>query len=401
MLTQKWKLKRSLFTSFTKFFKNHIFHYPTPTNITYQWSFGSQLGIFLVLQVLSGVFLAMHYVPNINDAFASVDRIMVDVKYGYILRYGHSNGATFLFILMYNHIGRSLFHRNYLQRPATWVTGVILMLLMMAIAFIGYVLPWGQMSFWGATVITNLLSSIPYFGDSITVWIWGGFSVGAPTLTRFFSLHYVLSFVLLGVVFLHLAALHNSGSSESASLSKAPDKVPFWPYFSFKDAYALLVMLTFFVYFIFFKPNYFGHSDNFIPANPLTTPAHIVPEWYFTPFYAILRACPDKVGGTVSMLFAIVVLFLLPLYRRISSVGVCIHDTRLNRFLFWSFVADFFGLMYLGHQAATDLIVFYSQALTVYYFMYFLVILPLTIWLDSAVHARKLNKNSKNIEDIS
>ena len=297
--------------SISNTFAQHILYYPTPIAINYAWSFGSLVGLFFALQIITGVFLAMHYTPHVDFAFQSVEHIMTNVNYGYFIRYMHSNGASMIFILMYLHIARSLYFRSYTgKRIILWWSGIIIFLLMMATAFIGYVLPWGQMSFWGATVITSLVTAIPIVGENIAHWLWGGFSVNHATLIRFFSLHYLLPFIITGIILTHLVLLHNVGSSNPLQ-HQSIDTKPFHPYFTAKDSFIFSLTLVFFVFLISFYPNLLGHSDNFIPANPLLTPSHIVPEWYFTPFYAILRACPNKLGGVVSMLAAILILFII------------------------------------------------------------------------------------------
>ena len=359
---------------------NHYIHYPTPENLPYMWSFGSLLGIFFVFQIITGVFLAMHYTPHTNLAFASVDRIMTDVSGGYFFRYAHANGASVIFIFLYFHIARGLFFRSYVNKLAVWYTGLATFVLMMATAFIGYVLPWGQMSFWGATVITSLVTAVPLIGEDIAYWVWGGFSINNATLTRFFSLHYLLPFVILGIICAHLIFLHSKGSTNPTTHTNSPAEVPFHPYFALKDAFILLLMISFFSVLVFFYPNTLGHSDNFIPANPLVTPAHIVPEWYFTPFYAILRACPNKIGGAIGMAASLLILFAVP-FLIPASWG---HEARpdflvyssLYKFFFGAFVSIFLSLMYLGMCPASEPYVFASKIFTILYFVYFLVVLP-------------------------
>lgn len=299
--------------SLLAFIDSHIINYPTPINLNYMWSFGSTAGICLVIQIITGIFLAMHYTPHIDYAFLSVEHIMTDVNNGWLLRYTHANGASMFFIVVYCHIFRGLYYGSYIYpRGMLWASGVVIFLLMMATAFMGYVLPWGQMSFWGATVITNLFSAIPFVGQSIVEWLWGGFSVSNATLNRFFSLHYLMPFVIAGVVLLHLTLLHKDGSNNPLGINTSVDYVSFYPYYYVKDLFAFFVFASVFTFFVFFYPNALGHPDNYIPANPLVTPPHIVPEWYFLPFYAILRSIPDKLGGVVAMISAILVLLLLP-----------------------------------------------------------------------------------------
>ncbi len=359
------------------FMDHEMNEYPTPKNLSYWWNFGSLAGIALVIMIVSGIVLAMHYTPHVDYAFASVERIMRDVNYGWLIRYIHMNGASFFFIVVYIHIFRGLYYGSYkAPREVLWMLGVVIMLLMMATAFMGYVLPWGQMSFWGATVITNLFSAIPIFGEAIVTWLWGGFAVDNATLNRFFSLHYLLPFVIVGVVVLHLVALHRFGSNNplGVDVKSGKDQIPFHPYYTVKDAFGLGVFLIFFCAFVFFAPNFLGHPDNYIPANPLVTPAHIVPEWYFLPFYAILRAVPDKLGGVLLMFGAIAVLFILPWLDRSPVRSGQFRP--LFKLFFWVLVVDVVFLTWLGAKPAEGLYVLGAQIGTVYYFAHFLVILP-------------------------
>jgi quinol-cytochrome oxidoreductase complex cytochrome b subunit len=350
--------------------------YPTPINFSYAYSFGSLVGIVFALQMITGIFLAMHYTPHVELAFASVVHIMTDVKNGYLVRYLHANGASMIFILLYIHIGRGLYFRSYIyNRRYLWWSGIIIFLLMIITAFIGYVLPWGQMSFWGATVITSLVTAIPFVGENIAHWIWGGYSVNNATLIRFYSLHYLLPFIITSIVLGHLVLLHNVTSTNPAQVNTF-DKMPFHPYFTFKDIFALTAVLLFFITLVHFYPNILGHSDNFIPANPLVTPPHIVPEWYFTPFYAILRSCPNKLGGVIFMLAAILILFLIPFFK-IPVNAIVGPLSFLHKVFFWSFCAVFFILMFLGGKPATAPYVVASQVFTFLYFLYFLFFVPL------------------------
>ncbi|MAI99165.1 MAG: cytochrome b [Nisaea sp.] len=359
-------------------FMNHeLNEYPTPKNLSYWWNFGSLAGITLIIMIITGITLSMHYTAHVDHAFQSVERIMRDVNYGWLIRYIHMNGASFFFIVVYIHIFRGLYYGSYkTPRELLWILGVVILLLMMATAFMGYVLPWGQMSFWGATVITNLFSAIPLVGESIVTWLWGGFSVDNATLNRFFSLHFLLPFVIVGVVVLHIVALHRFGSNNPLGIdTKGPqDQLPFHPYYTIKDLFGLSVFLTIFSFMVFFQPNFLGHPDNYIPANPLVTPAHIVPEWYFLPFYAILRAVPDKLGGVLMMFGAIAVLFILPWLDRspIRSGGF----RPIFKIFFWVFVIDCVALTYLGAQPAEGIYVILSRVATAYYFIHFLVLLP-------------------------
>ncbi|WP_439577257.1 cytochrome b [Elioraea sp.] len=351
--------------------------FPTPKNFNYFWNFGALAMVCLVVMIVTGIFLAMHYTPHVDHAFDSVERIMRDVNYGWLLRYIHMNGASMFFIVVYIHIFRGLYYGSYkAPRELLWMLGVVILLLMMATAFMGYVLPWGQMSFWGATVITNLFSAIPVFGDSIVAWLWGGFAIDNPTLNRFYSLHYLLPFLIVGVVFLHVVALHITGSNNPLGIEpKGPqDTIPFHPYYTIKDSFGLVIFLIVFAFFVFFAPNYMGHPDNYIPANPLVTPAHIVPEWYFLPFYAILRAVPDKLGGVVLMFASIFVLFVLPWLD--TSPVRSMKFRPLARPFFWVFVVACLVLGYCGAMPAEGIWVTISRVGTAYYFLYFLVILP-------------------------
>ena len=360
------------------FMDHELNEYPTPKNLNYFWNFGSLAGISLVILIVTGIVLAMSYTPHVDYAFQSVERIMRDVNHGWLLRYIHMNGASFFFIVVFIHIFRGLYYGSYkAPRELLWILGVLILLLMMATAFMGYVLPWGQMSFWGATVITNLFSAIPFIGDSIVTFLWGGFSVDNPTLNRFFALHYLMPFLIVGVVILHLVALHRFGSNNPIGIdpSGPQDTVPFHPYYTIKDFFGLSVFLTLFAAAIFFFPNFMGHPDNYIPANPMQTPAHIVPEWYFLPFYAILRAVPDKLGGVLAMFGAIAVLFILPwLDRSPIRSG---NFRPIFKIFFWVFFADCIALGYLGGMPAEGIYVVLSRVATAWYFLHFLVILPL------------------------
>ena len=289
---------------------NHLVYYPTPISINYLWSMGSLAGLFLMIQIISGIFLAMYYVPNIDLAFLSIEHIMRDVQFGWFFRYMHANGASFFFIFVYLHISKNLFYGSYYSiRQELWFSGISILLLMMATAFLGYVLPWGQMSFWGATVITNLFSVIPYVGDILVQWLWGGFSVNNATLNKFFSFHFVLPFAIVGLVLVHLILLHKVGSNNPLGINTDIKNINFYPYFYIKDLFSFFFSLFFFFFIIAYYPNIFGHSDNYIVANPMVTPSHIVPEWYFLPFYAILRSVPNKLGGVLAMLGSIVFFF--------------------------------------------------------------------------------------------
>ena len=352
--------------------------YPTPRNLNYWWTFGAILSIMLGVQILTGVILAMHYTPHADLAFKSVELIVRDVNYGWLLRNIHACGASMFFLAVYIHMFRGLYYGSYKEpREVLWILGVIIYLLMMATGFMGYVLPWGQMSFWGATVITNLFSAVPYIGESIVTLLWGGFSVGNPTLNRFFSLHYLLPFVIAGVVVLHVWALHVAGQNNPAGVEAKTEKdtVPFTPYATIKDAFGVSCFMLFFAWFIFYMPNYLGDPENYIPANPAVTPPHIVPEWYYLPFYAILRSIPNKLAGVVGMFGAIIILAFLPW---LDSARTRSSKYRpLAKQFFWIFVIVCIGLGYLGAQPPEGIYVIVGRILTFLYFAYFLILLPL------------------------
>jgi len=351
--------------------------YPTPKNLNYWWNFGSLALFVLVVMLMTGIFLAMSYTPHVDHAFNSVERIMRDVNYGWLLRYLHMNGGSMFFIVVYVHLFRNLYYGSYkAPREILWWIGVIILLAMMATAFMGYVLPWGQMSFWGATVITNLFSAVPVVGDYIVSWLWGGFSIDNPTLNRFFSLHYLLPFVIFGLAVVHLWALHTTKSNNPLGVEiKTPaDSIPFHPYYTIKDFYGVGVFLIFYMFFVFYAPNFFGEPDNYIPANPLVTPPHIVPEWYFLPFYAILRAIPDKLGGVVAMFGAIIVLFFLP-WLDTSKVRSAKFRPIYKQF-FWIFLIDCIVLGWVGANPPEGHFVLIGQISTAYYFFHFLILMP-------------------------
>lgn len=366
--------------------ENHIVNYPAPATLYYAWGVGSLLGILLAIQVVTGVLLAMHYVPHINEAFTSVERAMREIPSGWFLRYMHSNGSSMLFILLYAHIARGLFFASY-RKPRQWVwcSGAILFILMAGISFLGYTLPWGQMSFWGATVITNLLSAIPFVGSKIVVWVWGGFAINANTLNRFFSLHYFLSIIALALAVAHLVLLHAIGSSTPVANETELDLAKFSPLFVVKDAFTFVVFL--FVYFILviYKPNMFGHPDNFIRADALVTPAHIVPEWYFLPFYAMLKAFPSKAAGALAMVTSMLILLSTPWMDNMLIVSTSSSDPRfrpLFRIMFLLFVTNMLSIGWLGGLAVSEVNYPFSQACTAIYFLYFMTIIPLVSWLE-------------------
>ncbi|TCS60914.1 cytochrome b [Varunaivibrio sulfuroxidans] len=363
---------------------HNVISYPTPKNLNWMWNFGSLAGIVLVIMIASGVFLAMNYQPNTAIAFQSVERIVRDVNYGWLLRYIHMNGASMFFVLVYIHMFRGLYYGSYkAPRELLWMIGVVIYVTMMATAFMGYVLPWGQMSFWGATVITNLFSAIPVIGTHIVNWIWGGFSVDLPTLNRFFVWHYLLPMILFMFVVVHLWALHvhKSNNPLGIDIKSKDDVMPFHPYYTIKDLVGLGVFMMVFLFFVFFYPNFFGEPDNYIPANPMVTPPHIVPEWYFLPFYAILRAVPDKLGGVIVMFSGVLILFVLP-WLDTSKVRSATFRP-IYKQLFWIFVLDCILLGIVGSKppdyAFFGLIkgVLVGRAATIYYFFHFLVLMPL------------------------
>ena len=385
------------------FAKEHLVDYRTPKNLNYLWNFGSLAGITLMVMIITGIFLAMHYTPHVDHAFDSVERIMREVNYGWLIRYIHMNGASMFFIVVYIHMFRGLYYGSYkAPRELLWMLGVVILLLMMATAFMGYVLPWGQMSYWGATVITNLFSAIPVVGDSIVTLLWGGFSVDNATLNRFFSLHYLMPIAIVAVVFLHLVALHVNGSNNPTGVEKKTEKdtVPFHPFYTLKDLFGLGVFILFWGFFVFFAPNFFGEPDNYIPANPLVTPEHIVPEWYFLPFYAILRSVPDKLGGVVLMFGAVGILFFVPWLDKSSVKSMRYRP--LTRYFYILFVLACLALGWAGGQQPEGLPLLLSRISTLYFFAYFLVILPLmprfekTLPVPESIHASLEKKNKRS-----
>jgi ubiquinol-cytochrome c reductase cytochrome b/c1 subunit len=352
--------------------------YPTPKNLNYLWTFGAILTFMLAVQIVTGIVLTMHYTPDATMAFNSVEHIMRDVNYGWLLRYLHSNGASMFFLAGYIHMFRGMYYGSYkAPREVLWILGVIIYLLMMATGFMGYVLPWGQMSFWAATVITNLFSAIPLVGDSIVTWLWGGYSVGSPTLTRFFALHYLLPFAIAAVVVLHIWALHVVGQNNPTGVDPKTEgeTVPFTPHATIKDTFFVALFSILFAWFVFYIPNFLGHADNYIPANPAVTPAHIVPEWYYLPFYAILRAIPNKLLGVIALLASIVLLAFLP-WLDTSRVRSANYRPLYRQFLVIFFLAVI-GLGYLGSQPPEGGYVIAARILTAYYFIFLLIILPL------------------------
>lgn len=370
-------------------------NHPAPKNLSYLWNFGSIAGICLMLQIITGIFLAMHYTPHVDHAFNSVEGIMRNVNYGWLMRYTHAVGASMFFVAVYVHILRGLYYGSYKSpREMLWFMGILIFLAMMATAFMGYVLPWGQMSFWGATVITNLFSAIPGVGESIVTWLWGGFSVDNPTLNRFFALHFLLPFVIVGIVVFHIWALHQHGSNNPTGLDVKSEKdvIPFHPYYTIKDVFGFGIFFLIYFGFIFFSPNSLGHPDNYIPANPMVTPAHIVPEWYFLPFYAILRSIPDKLIGVVAMFASILIMFALPWIDR-SKVRSGAYRPLFKK-IYWLFVMNAVVLGYIGAMPAEGIYLIIGRIATTYYFAYFVLLwfisgpkektLPLPASIDDA-----------------
>nr|YP_010137198.1 cytochrome b [Apriona germarii]QWM97270.1 cytochrome b [Apriona germarii] len=353
-----------------KIMNNSLIDLPSPSNISTLWNFGSLLGLCLIIQIITGLFLAMHYCPNIELAFNSVAHICRNVNYGWLIRTLHANGASFFFICLYIHIGRGMYYSSY-NLIETWMIGVTIFFLVMATAFLGYVLPWGQMSFWGATVITNLVSAIPYLGKMIVEWIWGGFAVDNATLTRFFALHFILPFIILAMVMIHLLFLHQTGSNNPLGTNSNIDKLPFHPYFSFKDILGYLIMLMLLMILTLSNPYLLGDPDNFVPANPLVTPVHIQPEWYFLFAYAILRSIPNKLGGVIALVMSIAILYTLPFMNKKKMLSTQFYP--LNKILFWTLFTIIILLTWIGARPVEDPYIIVGQILTVIYFIYYLI----------------------------
>nr|QEJ81436.1 cytochrome b [Drilaster sp. FM16] len=361
-----------------KMINNSLIDLPSPSNISTWWNFGSLLGLCLIIQIVTGLFLAMHYCPDTTLAFDSVVHICRNVNNGWLLRIMHANGASLFFVCLYLHVGRGLYYGSYMY-TATWTIGVLILLMTMGTAFLGYVLPWGQMSFWGATVITNLVSAIPYLGTSIVQWLWGGFAVDNATLTRFFTLHFLLPFVVLAMTLMHLIFLHQTGSNNPLGTNSNIDKIPFHPYFTIKDLFGYTLVMMMFTMFILSEPNLLGDPDNFIPANPFVTPIHIKPEWYFLFAYAILRSIPNKLGGVIALFMSIMIMVIMPLYKKKMQSN---SFYPMNKILFWMFVTNTILLTWIGARPVEDPFILIGQILTVTYFMYFPLLFILTKFWD-------------------
>nr|AAW70435.1 cytochrome b [Dicamptodon tenebrosus] len=357
-----------------KIVNNSFIDLPTPSSLSYWWNFGSLLGVCLIAQILTGLFLAMHYTADTMSAFSSVAHICRDVNYGWLIRNMHANGASFFFICIFLHIGRGIYYGSYLYKE-TWNVGVILLLLMMATAFVGYVLPWGQMSFWGATVITNLLSAIPYMGDMLVQWIWGGFSVDKATLTRFFAFHFLLPFLIIALSIIHLLFLHETGSNNPTGIYTNQDKMPFHPYFSYKDILGFMLMLFMLMMLSLLNPNLLGDPENFTPANPLITPPHIQPEWYFLFAYAILRSIPNKLGGVIALLMSIMILMFIPMLHKAKQRSLMFRP--MTQLMFWSLVANTLILTWIGGQPVEPPFIEIGQFASIIYFSMFIFLFPI------------------------
>nr|YP_006576028.1 cytochrome b [Sphenophorus sp. BYU-CO246]ACZ58555.1 cytochrome b [Sphenophorus sp. BYU-CO246] len=353
-----------------KIINNSLINLPTPSNISSLWNFGSLLGLCLMIQIITGIFLAMHYCPNVDLAFNSVAHICRDVNYGWLIRTIHANGASFFFICLYTHIGRGIYYSSF-KLKETWLIGVTIFFMVMATAFLGYVLPWGQMSFWGATVITNLLSAIPYLGNTIVQWIWGGFAIDNATLTRFFTFHFLLPFIVSALVMIHLLFLHQTGSNNPMGLNSNLDKIPFHPYFSLKDIVGFLIMSSLLILLTLINPYLLGDPDNFIPATPLVTPVHIQPEWYFLFAYAILRSIPNKLGGVIALISSIAILYTLPFLNKNKMLSNQFYP--MNKIMFWTLVAIIILLTWIGARPVEEPFVITGQLLTIIYFLNYIL----------------------------
>nr|QXE46441.1 cytochrome b [Cephalcia infumata] len=356
--------------SLIKIINNSLVDYPTPSNISTWWNFGSLLGLCLIIQILTGLFLAMHYTPNTNMAFSSIIHICRDVNFGWLMRNLHANGASFFFICIYLHIGRGMYYESF-YLTKVWLIGVILLFLVMATAFMGYILPWGQMSFWGATVITNLLSAIPYLGVSMVQWLWGGFSVDNPTLNRFFALHFLMPFIILAMTMIHLLFLHQTGSNNPLGSNSNLDKISFHPFFTFKDLFGFCITLMLLIMLTLINPYLLGDPYNFIPASSSSTPVHIQPEWYFLFAYAILRSIPSKFGGVIALIFSIAILMILPFFKNKNIKGLQFYP--INQIIFWNFLTVIMLLTWIGGRPVETPYIFIGQILTIIYFNYYMI----------------------------
>nr|YP_009045708.1 cytochrome b [Ideopsis similis]AIC83192.1 cytochrome b [Ideopsis similis] len=365
-----------------KIIYNSLINLPTPSNISSMWNFGSLLGLCLVIQIITGLFLTMYYTANIEMAFNSVNYICRNINYGWMIRTLHANGASFFFICIYIHIGRGIYYNSFNYKQ-TWMVGVIILFLLMATAFMGYVLPWGQMSFWGATVITNLLSAIPYLGTMLVNWIWGGFAVDNATLTRFYTFHFLFPFIIAMMTLIHLLFIHQTGSNNPLGINSNLDKIPFHPFFSFKDLIGFIIMLNLLILLTLINPYLLGDPDNFIPANPLVTPIHIQPEWYFLFAYAILRSIPNKLGGVIALIMSILILIILPFTFNSKIQGIQFYP--LNQILFWSLISIIFLLTWIGARPVEVPYIFTGQLLTILYFSYFIINPLMTKFWDNLI----------------